>query len=900
MMIGILTLIGILIGAAAGELQGAVIGGILGYLLGDRVALRRRLDQTDAVINELKRRLPSSREPAAEPPAAVRPPIETPPRQGSVPPAAAPATVRTERPAPQTPTEFSRALPPGAAARPARAPQELAILRWVRAYFTGGNLVVRIGALILFFGVAFLLKYAAEHTRLPIELRLIGVCVGAAIILAFGWRLRIRQRAYAVILQGVGVAVLYLVVFAALRLYSLLPAGAAFGLLAAIGLFSAILAVTQNAIALAMMGAAGGFLAPILTSTGQGSHVVLFSYFALLDAGILAIAWYKSWRPLNLLGFIFTFGIGTAWGVLRYRPDQLATTEPFLILFFVFFVVIAVLFAFRQAPRFTHYVDGTIVFGTPVLAFGLQTALVRHIPYALAYSALAASGFYLALAWFLYRRHRENLRLLVEAFLALGVAFATLAVPLALDGRWTAATWALEGAAILWVGLRQNRMLARVSGVLLQIGGGVAFALSSQRAPDLLPVLNSHFLGAVLVSGAGWVSSWLYERARGRVRSQEDFVGPMLFFWGLAWWLFAGLAEIDQAVPSGYFVSASLAFLSVTALGLGFAAHRLGWTLPRIPALCLLPAMILCAVASAWEQAHPLANGGFIAWPLAFAVLYRLLWRHDELLDRLLRTLLHAGTLWLLAAVSSAELQWALEQVLPSGGIWPAIPWGVIPAGFLILLPRLASGGRWPFGVHVDAYLGSAAAGFSIYLVIWSLLVNLSSTGDAAPLTYVPLVNPLDLAQCFVFLAIGSVLARQRALEVSPFDEQQWRAILAVLAATVFVWLNAALLRTLHHWSGVPFELDAMTRSTLVQSALSIFWTILALATMLWATRRAQRLAWIVGAVLMGIVVLKLMFVDLSSAGTVARIVSFLAVGLLMLVLGNFLRIPPTVAPAKS
>src|SRR6185312_8466473 len=122
--------------------------------------------------------------------------------------------------------------------------------------------------------------------------------------------------------------VLYLVIFASLRLYSLLPPTAAFLLLVAMGVFSAVLALAQNSMMFAMMGAAGGFLAPVLTSTGQGSHVVLFSYFALLDLGIVAIAWFKSWRPLNLLGFAFTFGIGTAWGVLKYRPEQLATTEP--------------------------------------------------------------------------------------------------------------------------------------------------------------------------------------------------------------------------------------------------------------------------------------------------------------------------------------------------------------------------------------------------------------------------------------------------------------------------------------------------------------------------------------------------------------------------------------------
>ena len=116
----------------------------------------------------------------------------------------------------------------------------------------------------------------------------------------------------------------------------------------------------------------------------------------------------------------------------------------------------------------------------------------------------------------------------------------------------------------------------------------------------------------------------------------------------------------------------------------------------------------------------------------------------------------------------------------------------------------------------------------------------------------------------------------------------------------MFVWLNAVLLRTLHHWAGVPFDFDAMMRSTLVQTSLSIFWSLLALATMLWATRSARRLLWFVGAALMGVVVVKLFTVDLSRIGTVERIVSFIAVGLLMLVIGYFSPLPPTVAGEKQ
>ena len=75
-----------------------------------------------------------------------------------------------------------------------------------------------------------------------------------------------------------------------------------------------MLAVLQDARALAVLGIVGGFLAPMLASTGSGNHVALFSYYAMLNSAIFGIAWFKAWRVLNVLGFVFTFGIGSAVG----------------------------------------------------------------------------------------------------------------------------------------------------------------------------------------------------------------------------------------------------------------------------------------------------------------------------------------------------------------------------------------------------------------------------------------------------------------------------------------------------------------------------------------------------------------------------------------------------------
>ena len=262
-------------------------------------------------------------------------------------------------------------------------PQEPALLERglvaARNWLFGGNTVLRVGAVLLFIGLAFLLRYASERVAVPVELRYMGVALAALVLLVIGWRLREKRSAYGLMLQGTGIAVLYLTIFAALRLHPLISPVAAFGLLVVVTVCLAILAVLQNAVSLAVAAVLGGFAAPILTSTGSGNHVALFSYFALLNAGIFAIAWYRAWRLLNLVGFLGTFGIGCAWGLRSYQPALFASTEPFLLLFFLMYVGIGLLFARRKlldaqrAPqerkallrwsaRQADYIDATLLF----------------------------------------------------------------------------------------------------------------------------------------------------------------------------------------------------------------------------------------------------------------------------------------------------------------------------------------------------------------------------------------------------------------------------------------------------------------------------------------------------------------------------------------------------------
>lgn len=877
-------LVGGVLGAAAYGGGGFVIGALLGGVVGGFIGFSSGLNT--------KSRLELLEQKVAKLEAALAGPREEPVRQAE--PDPQPEEARPElveiplpEPQPEPPAQPASVEPPPP---PPAEPREEGPSWWDR--LVGGNVVAKVGILVLFFGVAFLMKYFYERIHVPIELRLTGVAIGALAVLVIGWRLRESRPGYALILQGGGIALMYLVIFAAFRLFDVLPGPAAFVMLVAIAASSAALAIAQNSLALAVIAVGGGFLAPILASTGRGSHVMLFSYYAVLNAGIFAIAWVKAWRLLNILGFAFTFGIGTLWGAANYRPELLASTEPFLVLFFAMYLAIPILFARQRAVQLKDYVDGTLVFGTPLVAFGLQAAAVRHIEYAAAYSALSLALVYLALALALFRRSGQGLRLLVESYIALSLAFATLAIPLAFEGRLTSAAWALEGAAVVWIGVRQGRLLPRAFGYLLQLAAGIAFLVDVGKGYGATPVLNSFAMGCFFVAAAAFFCSAYVERNRDKVRPQESFLTLLLVGWGALWWYGGGIHEIQRFVPGSQRTQAVLLFFAASSVAFSLLASRLPWHTARWLWLALYPAMVMQAGLEILRGVHPFAEIGAMAWIGAFAAHLWLVERNAPEKAGVVQSL-HSVGVWLLALVGAREVGWMIDTAVEGRRVWPAISWAIVPAGLLFALASPGVQRRFPVSMDPKAYVVGGGAPLAVFLALWLVYANVTSNGDPYPLPYVPLLNPLDIAVAAALVVIARWLAHLPLHGLADWWAAASAPVFLLFGAAGFLWVNAILLRTLHHWADLPFALRPMLASALVQSAFSLLWTLLALGAMMVATRRHLRVLWIAGAALMGVVVAKLFLVDLSGVGTVERIVSFIGVGVLMLLVGYLSPVPP-------
>jgi hypothetical protein len=205
--------------------------------------------------------------------------------------------------------------------------------------FMGAKLFAWIGGLALFLGIAFFVKYSFEHNLIPPELRVaIGFAVGVALLIG-GVLLKRKENAVtAQTLCATGILVLYAVTFACRSYYHFAFFGLVqtFALMVLITAIAFVLAVRLNAMVIAVLGLAGGFLTPVLLSTGQDNPLGLFVYIALLDIGLLAIACRQRWNTLALLGAIGTILMQSAWVTTFFVPEKYFAGNKVLIAMVVF------------------------------------------------------------------------------------------------------------------------------------------------------------------------------------------------------------------------------------------------------------------------------------------------------------------------------------------------------------------------------------------------------------------------------------------------------------------------------------------------------------------------------------------------------------------------------------
>ena len=734
------------------------------------------------------------------------------------------------------------------------------------------NIITVIGILVVFIGVAALIQYGADAGwfTFPIEFRLAGIAAVGVAGLAFGWLQRTKRRAFGLTLQGGGIGILLMTVFSAFKFYDLLPPTPALAIALVLVASAGALAVLQNSSALVVLALLAGFASPLLISSGSGNYIALFSYYAVLNVVVMAVAWFKPWRWLNLLGFFFTFGIGLFWGVFQYSDDKLWTTLPFVVIYYVLYLLIPVFNARKAKGGTPGAIDGILVFGNPLFSY-LALSLLFQEQLPLAFAALGLAVVNAGLAGALIRF--TEAKTLGRYHAAIALTFATLAVPLAFSASTTAGIFAIEGLVMGWLGLRDKNFWLQAVGPILFLLAGLLDTTIINPA-DAPAILNPAFMSRLLISLSGFAAAFLYHR-------EKHGAAVVFYVWGLIWWMALLAAEVEAFVPFGYKIDASVALAALTIALLGLVHHFMSATALRWTMALGFVIVFLCGMFKVDAAAHVFADYGFYAW-IAYGILggLGLFTLRDR--DGLDVGLGHSAWLfgWVFAISSwlssTADTQGLAQAWVAAAAVLPSL--ALVTS--LLFVPKIVG---FPMK-NFDSWRPATTLTSQIFVfLLWIFM--LVQNGDAGA-TWLPIINPVDLSLLGI---LGLFAVWLRSELVSKNSGSSYLSILFLF----FVTISDITLRSVHHFTDAPWSIDIWD-SAAAQMSLTIVWSLFGMANWIIGSKRGNRGVWKVGVFFIFIVLAKLGLVDREHLSGLMGIGSFLGYGVLCLIVGFLAPAPPS------
>ncbi|HWW75170.1 MAG TPA: DUF2339 domain-containing protein, partial [Pyrinomonadaceae bacterium] len=308
-----------------------------------------------------------------------------------------------------------------------------------------------------------------------------------------------------------------------------------------------------------------------LISTGQDNQAALFTYVALLDAGVLSVGYFKRWRVLDFLSFAATVVMSLGWAAKFYNHTKLWPTLVFVTLFFVLYSLLAVFHNVLPRRR-SRWFDVALLVWNATLYFGFgylmltEAGYERGVP---ATHALLVSAFFAALFLLTRSRCRED-RLLVYAYVGAAVVFFTAAVAIELELQWVTVVWAVEALMLTWTGLRSGEAAARRAGLFVYAAALLHWlgldATEIARADDFVPLLNARALSCAALVLSLAAAAWLYRRASLGAKVEERGAAPSSGEGAAA--ADEGRADVDEGGAVSGEAGAAATFCALAANGL--------------------------------------------------------------------------------------------------------------------------------------------------------------------------------------------------------------------------------------------------------------------------------------------------------------------------------------------
>ncbi|UTW63574.1 DUF2339 domain-containing protein [bacterium SCSIO 12741] len=384
--------------------------------------------------------------------------------------------------------------------------------------FVGENLINKIGIVITVIGVAIGVKYSIDHDLInPLTRVIMAFFVGIGLI-GVGFKLKNKYHNYSAVLVSGAMAIIYFDTYAAYDFYDFIPRMLAFALMVIYTGFTVFTAIHYNRQIIAHIGLVGAYAVPFLLSNNSGQVEILFTYMALINAGILVIAIRRYWKALYVVAFVLTWLIYSSWAVIEMRSGQDWIALVFGFVFFAIFYATFLGYKLLKKEKF-QYSDIAWVSVNSFLFFGFgYMVLDDHSssrPY-LGLFTLLNGVIHFVVAWIIYRRKQGD-RNLFYMITGMVLLFLTLAIPVQLDGNWVTLLWIGQASLLFTLGRKRKipfyegisyllMMLAFAS--LLEDWGSTYIDIVRQKdAEFFMPVFNVQMLSSLLFVGClAWIN----------------------------------------------------------------------------------------------------------------------------------------------------------------------------------------------------------------------------------------------------------------------------------------------------------------------------------------------------------------------------------------------------------
>jgi uncharacterized membrane protein len=446
----------------------------------------------------------------------------------------------------------------------------------------GTRWILIAGVVTVIVGIALFLKYVYVNNL--IGPRGIVLIVGGTGLAALVLGEITRRRGYGIVAKGVtalGFAILYADIFAAQQYYGLIGSTTAFILATIVTVAALVYAVTLDEILIAFLSLLGGYLTPVIVSTGQNLPMPLFTYTLILSLGAMLAAFYRKWRAVDWIAFLGTYFLYASWfdkfylPAARYSstaPEQMHIALGWLSVFFILYLIMPIIYELINKLNSKKEDIILLLANAVVVIYFLWSILHDHYRHELALCSLVISAVHLSLMALVAWRCKEDINLR-QMLLAIALFFLTIAVPLYFETNATIIVWSGKAVVLALIGLRFRSILTQIAAAILMF-------LSLYKLLLMLPlhteqftlVFNGDFGTWFFFTASVFAFHLIYRKTSDMPHEISCPVAQLMYVLGIAFlfllttleWYFHcnyNITETDKFIPIGQMVIFSAALL---------------------------------------------------------------------------------------------------------------------------------------------------------------------------------------------------------------------------------------------------------------------------------------------------------------------------------------------------